>query len=282
MLLIQITSIALLGNALSATLFVADRTGSKIYSYDSLGNRNIFATSVNAASLAFDSSGSLYVGETSSQNIYKYATNGSRTKFATLSSGAPVNMAFNPTGELLVTDSGSNIVKYSSDGSSIIFDSGLRSANALAFDTSGNLYATDIGGIGYIYKYDTGGVRSTFTNGLVASSIAFDSLGNLFAANGRNIYKFAPNGSRTLFASNAAVVSFGMAIDSVGNVYESDSYSGNIYKFLPNGTKSVFDSGLNYPNMLVFQPPIVPEPSTYALFGLGASALAIAYCRKVS
>jgi hypothetical protein len=64
---------------------------------------------------------------------------------------------------------------------------------------------------------------------------------------------------------------WGLAFDRAGDLFEADLKSGHIYEFTPGGTRSTFASGLSQPAFLAFQP--VPEPSTWAMLGIGAIAL---------
>ena len=83
-----------------------------------------------------------------------------------------------------------------------------------------------------------------------------------------NICEFTPGGTRSTFASGLNEP-FGLAFDSAGNLFVAD-LSGNIYEFTPDGTRSTFASGLATPEFLAFQ---VPEPSTWAMLGMGVIAL---------
>jgi hypothetical protein len=65
------------------------------------------------------------------------------------------------------------------------------------------------------------------------------------------IYKYAPDGTRATFATGLNE-HFGLAVDSAGNLFETDGGSGNIYKFAPDGTQSLFASGLATPVGLGF------------------------------
>lgn len=87
--------------------------------------------------------------------------------------------------------------------------------------------------------------------------LAFDDSGNLFVANdatGR-IFKFAPDGTRTTFASGL-IHPFGIAFDANGNLFvadmQSDQKSGVILKFTSEGKRSTFASGLTQPLFLAF------------------------------
>lgn len=116
---------------------------------------------------------------------------------------------------------------------------------------------------GNIYEFSTNGVQSTFATGLgQPAGVAFDSAGNLFVAGyqgtvaGSNyIYKFTPDGSRSIvaFASATTAHFSGLATGSTGNLFVADETSpGHIYEFTTNGTQSVFAAGLNSPRDLAF------------------------------
>ena len=76
--------------------------------------------------------------------------------------------------------------------------------------------------------------------------------GDLFQSEeGTNIYKFAPDGTQSTFATGLNR-SYGLAFDSVGNLFAADFDSGTIYKFTPDGTRSTFATGLNSPAGLAF------------------------------
>lgn len=129
---------------------------------------------------------------------------------------------------------------------------GLIACNALA--ASGDLYEADFGS-GTIYKFAPNGTASVFASGLVSpSALAFDASANLFVADfgTGSIYKFASDGSRITFASGLDGP-FGLAFDAAGNLFEADR-SGAIFKFSRAGTKSTFASGLGRPAGLAFDP----------------------------
>jgi len=141
----------------------------------------------------------------------------------------------------------------------------------LAVDIAGNAYvmANDDNsptGASTIFKFTPDGERIVF--GSVPSQgwgLAFDSAGNLYAADGgdQTIYKFAPNGTRTVFAGASEFAEgespVGLAFDSYGNLFVSTNalsdFSGNdtILEFNPQGVKiSTFATGLSFPRGLAF------------------------------
>src|SRR6266481_6108671 len=80
-----------------------------------------------------------------------------------------------------------------------------------------------------------------------SSVLAFDHSGNLFFE-GRNtgtIFKFAPDGSRSTFATGAtdAAINGDLAVDATGNVFACANFT-TILKYTPDGTKSIFATGV--------------------------------------
>ena len=186
----------------------------------------------------------------------------------------PRGMAFDPAGNLLVANpEAGNIVKFTPDGHSSTFASGLVHPFGLAFDGGGTLFVADAqsdGKSGLIVKFSPDGSRSTFASGLTHPlGLAFDSSGNLFVVDmhgsddkGGSILKFVPDGKKTAFfttittklGSSRLTGSAGPAIDKAGNLFVSDrsSGTGRILKFTPDGTSSTFAAGLGIPQALVF------------------------------
>jgi len=153
--------------------------------------------------------------------------------------------------------------------------------NGLASDMAGNAYvmASDDNspvGAGTIFKFTPDGDRLIFgtvpgttgDNLLQANQgLAFDSAGNLYAADGgaQTIFKFAPNGTRNVFAGPSAFAlgayPTGLTFDSSGNLFVStecfspffcEPGSDTILKFTPTGAESTFATGLTYPRGLAF------------------------------
>ncbi|HTD87267.1 MAG TPA: NHL repeat-containing protein [Candidatus Binatia bacterium] len=139
----------------------------------------------------------------------------------------------------------------------------------LAVDIAGNAYvmANDDNsptGASTIFKFTPDGERIVF--GSVPSQgwgLAFDSAGNLYAADGgaQTIYKFASNGTRTVFAGPSEFAEgespVGLAFDSSGNLFVSietftDPGADSIVYFSPTGVKSPFATGLSTPRGLAF------------------------------
>jgi DNA-binding beta-propeller fold protein YncE len=139
----------------------------------------------------------------------------------------------------------------------------------LAVDVAGNTYvmANDDRsptGASTIFKFTPSGERIIF--GSIPGQgwgLAFDSAGNLYAADGgdQTIYKFAPNGTRTVFVGPSAFAPgespVGLAFDSSGNLFVSietfsDPGADSIVYFTPSGMGTTFATGLTFPRGLAF------------------------------
>lgn len=75
---------------------------------------------------------------------------------------------------------------------------------------------------------------------------------NLFVGTGTNsITQFTPGGAQSTFVSGLNRP-YGLAFNSAGALFETDSGSGNIYKFMPGGAQSIFASGIGFAAGLAF------------------------------
>lgn len=140
----------------------------------------------------------------------------------------------------------------------------------LSVDIAGNAYviANDDNsptGASTIFKFTPDGERIVF--GSVpgeAFGLAFDSAGNLFAADSfdQTIYKFTLDGTRSVFVDPSAFLPdqgpVGLAFDRFGNLFVSTeggldpTPDDAILKFTPGGMKSTFAPGLSLPRGLAF------------------------------
>ena len=159
-------------------------------------------------------------------------------------------------GNLFVAASGS-IYEFNSSGIRSTFATGgLTESTELAFDSSGNLFDADMW-TKRIYKFTPGGSGSIFaTNSLGVTALAFDRSGTLFVSDmGAHIYKIAPDGGTSTFATGYVAESF--AFDSSGNLFADTwnsswgpSYS--IDQFTSTGTRSTFSTDVYRPEGLAF------------------------------
>jgi len=217
-----------------------DNGGGFIYQYTPTGLQTVFASGLSRPrGVVFDHFGNLFVASTTCDvngncqgSIVKITPEGVQSTFATLSQPnfGPEGVAFDHAGNLFVM--------------------------AINF-TDPNLAST-------IYKYTPDRVESAFGSIEGQSfGLAFDSAGNLFAAGNVNIYKFTPDGTRTVFADSSQFPPnngpIDLAFDRFGNLFASTESgllsdpSNVVMKFTPNGVGSTFASNLDhYPRGLAF------------------------------
>jgi hypothetical protein len=85
--------------------------------------------------------------------------------------------------------------------------------------------------------------------------ITFNSAGDLFVSDAglSSIYRFAPNGTRSTFATVTGQLMGGLAFNSAGDLFlGAGGTTAYIYEFAPNGTRTTFASGLEHPIDLAF------------------------------
>src|SRR5437899_91666 len=99
----------------------------------------------------------------------------------------PISVLAAP-GDLYEADRGTNtIFRFTPDGTKTTFISGLNQPFRLAFDSSGNLFVSELAGMGagagIISQITPMGVKTTFAAGLSnPTGLAFDAFGNVFEA----------------------------------------------------------------------------------------------------
>lgn len=249
-------------------------TPGAIYQYTPSGTQSTFVSSISKPrGLAFGSGGNLFVSTNAASappttgTIVQIAPDGTTTTFAT---GFPADkfleqLAFDGAGNIFVNSSdladpnlAGTVFKVLPDGTVTTFGTVPAQAFGVAVDSSGNVFAASAGTDRTIYKFTPGGVRSVFvgpaafsgTQGPIA--LKFDSSGNLFAStadmpgNGE-ILKFAPDATKTVFATGLTNNPRGLAFDSDGNLFVAEvpaTTPGDILKFSPGGVMTTFASGI--------------------------------------
>src|ERR1017187_2550502 len=105
------------------------------------------------------------------------------------------------------------IEELDSSGQGSVFPAGISSPTGLAFDSSGDLYASDNSN-NAIVKFDTSGNESVFASSVGRpTDLAFDGNGNLYALAGGGIEKFDSSGNGTNIALNIGFNDSGIACD---------------------------------------------------------------------
>ena len=105
----------------------------------------------------------------------------------------------------------------------------------------------------YVSSLASHTIKTLPPGGVSPLGLAFDSVGNLYVANGSTIEKFTPGGVRSIFASGLNNLT-GLAFDTLGNLYVASSIGtvDTIMKFTPSGVRSVFTYNVYRPRSLAF------------------------------
>ena len=209
------------------------------------------------SAVALDAVGNLYIADPYDYRIRKVETNG-----------------------IIITMAGGG-TNFIGDGSTAT-NAILLHPRGVAMDTSGNLYIAD--------DYNNR-IRKVWTNGIITtvagngnpgfwgdsgaatnaglsspSSVAFDTVGNLYIADSSNnrirkvetngiITTVAGNGTAAYFGDGSAAINaslwgpFGVTLDVIGNLYIADLYSNRIRKVGTNGIiTTIAGNGNGAPN----------------------------------
>ena len=151
-----------------------------------------------------------------------------------------------------LTNEGGSISEYTPAGVQQTFATA-PFPRGIAFDSSGNFFVATteakIWDHGRILKFPLNEHQTVLGNAAQSffEGLAIDSAGNVYAVAlddkspdlAGTIYKFAPDGTRTVFGTTPGQT-FGLAFDSAGNLYAGDVFAVTIWKFAPDGTRTVF------------------------------------------
>src|SRR3989440_7391353 len=154
------------------------------------------------------------------------------------------------------------IYKFNIAGTETVFvsDSATFQPDWLAFDSKGNLFASNPAHSAISKITPNGSTITDFATGINPGDLAFDAAGNLFAIDGAtgSIFKYTPSGARTTFAGPGLNDLIALAFARDGNLFVTRrgnglAGSGSIVKFTPAGAMSTFiPSGLFLPKDLAF------------------------------
>lgn len=255
---VQATILALTADAITARVNPGSRTGPvSVQIGTTLQAGPTFAISVNDGHRAF-LAGKLYVANPSWGTLSEVATNGDvKTVLTGLSS--PTQVTAGPDGMLYVSCRTANkIIKVDPTTYAQSDFATLTGAYGLAFDASGNLYASSYqgAGLGTVVRLNSlGAVQATYTTFTNPTSLGFDYAGLLYVIEEAGpITKLTPSGAdgapRTALAT--IVTPRGLAIDSGGYLYVASKDNNAIYRVHSGtGAASVFTM-INKPGGLSF------------------------------
>jgi hypothetical protein len=141
--------------------------------------------------------------------------------FATFAINARAGaLAFDSSGNLFAVEHWRSIAKFTGDGIQSTFAAGLQGPIGLCIDNGGNLFVSDFRS-NSIYEFTPDGKRSTFANGISPKGMAFDHSNRLFVVQGDSVFKFTPTGTKSIFASGVSNLSnpIDLALDEAGNLF---------------------------------------------------------------
>lgn len=224
----------------AGNLYVANYGAGTIEKFDPNGTPSTFAFPYgNPYGLAIDSSNNVYLATAYNNQILKYAPDGSSSVFGTddgsgLILNYPEGLAFDNLDNLYCINGNVNsISKFDRNANSSVFagpDSFITHGPGLAVDSANNVYS--LTNLTEIAEFSPAGIASPF------------------ATDPGDSYAYA----------NVQ----GMAFDSAGNLYAANYYNGTVMKFDIYGNGTVFASGLNAPTSVVIKrtsAAIVPPPT---------------------
>ena len=230
----------------SGTLYVANSSSGTVSAVSTGGGVSTFVSGfTDPQGLVFDRSGNLYVSQgDNSATVEEVSPGGTVSVYTTAYLAGlyyPNGLAFDSQGDLyaantpsanvtVVTPGGgsgvlfaANVDSYNPGGRSVTYYVGesLSLPSGLAFDSSGNLYISNIYS-GTVTEVTPGGAYSTFASGFdQPEGLAFDSQGNLYVANNGNntVSEVTPSGVASTFVSSGLDQPEGLAFDADGNLY---------------------------------------------------------------
>ncbi len=287
-------------------VYVSNNRANNILVFNSTGNLiNTFGGGIvnGPAGLAFDSSGNLYVANGNGTTISEFTSGGAF--IATIAPDPraiqlqnPEGLVFRPaSGQLFVSDARHTVRDYSTTTHSFNSNPVYNSFDfrdeltGLATNSTGSVDVANAGNGKIVEFFGPGSTIDTNADtGLVSGTtgLAYDSAGNLYAANRTGGLISVYNTSRTFvknFGNANLSTPYGLAFDGSGNLFVANSGSDSISEFNSAGVfqRSITGNGLNAPRYVAILPAAAdaatPEPGTFAL--LAALALSgIGFARR--
>ena len=173
--------------------------------------------------LAFDAAGNLYVANKDKNNILKFTPDGVGSIFAASGVASPYGVAFDKAGNLFVANYKFTILKFNSSGvGSEFVNANLAGFVDIAFDSGGNLLLLTWNS--GIHKYTPSGAGSTLSSPQGLQGLVLDSADNLYFDCSGTIYKMTLAGSKSTFATSNRGECLDLAFDSAGNLWAAQNY----------------------------------------------------------
>jgi len=186
----------------NGNLYVSDSSDNVIYKFTSNGVRSTFVSGLNAVSdIALDSLGNIYAADTNNNRIVAYTPTGqSLGVYGTGATDAEA-LTFDQNDVLFVaSQSGNSILKYATGGGAPTVFATTTSPVTLTFDSNFNQLYVGSGGSG-VTVFNRSGVGTPYSPATGSTAdMTFDLDGNFYVLDG-NIERFAPDGTKTTFAT---------------------------------------------------------------------------------
>jgi hypothetical protein len=217
----------------TGNLFVAESATGTILKFTADGTRSVFASGLSdPIGLAFDGAGNLLVSDNGPcdagcATILKFTPDGTKNTFVADTYNF-VNLVFDSSGNLLAAIGGptflsGGIVRFTPDGTGEVLSN--TGGPGIAFDTAGARFDAN---------FNNQIIKCIFTQVILFTTevqtpfgLAFDGAGNLFETDDGtgSIQKFAPDASKSIFASGLTLPSF-LAFEPLGEKLRNISARG--------------------------------------------------------
>jgi streptogramin lyase len=210
----------------SGNVYVTNSGANSVQQITPSGVSTIFGATGNVPiEIAIDSSGNIFTANNSSNNVTKITPLGVSTTLGT-TDFQPLAITVDSAGNVYTANQGgSNITKITPLGVSTNYGNLSTSISnqvrGIVVDTSGNVFVVCTAN--NVVKVTPAGVSTnfgTFVPGNLLSSIAIDSLNNIYVADQTNqiIYKLTPSAVQTTYGTSSDSPRF-ITIDSSNNIY---------------------------------------------------------------
>ena len=197
--------------------------------------------------LILDPEGNLYAGVGDAGKVYRITPAGDATTFARVNEQQVLSLAWDPHGSLLI-GTGINGVVYRADKTGAvkpIFDAPEDAATSVVSDGTGNTF---VGTKSAIYKVDAQGrSKVVFAKAVRVSSMACDSLNNIYAASDTMLVRIAPDDTVVQLDSAQEKLQFlSIALNEADNeFYASTGNVGSVYVSKCCDVRGTFESAVH-------------------------------------